>query len=106
MAFIATQTADGQSQTLGVVRAISDPDNTRAEFAIVVSSKLKGKGLGQTLLAKMIRYCRERGTGELVGEVLAENARMLKLAKRFGFALHHQSEGSIVGLTLDLRQSD
>lgn len=102
MAFIATQMADGQSQTLGVVRAVADPDNTRAEFAIVVSSKLKGKGLGRALLAKMIRYCRERGTRELIGEVLAENSRMLGLAKRFGFAANRLPQADIVGLTLDL----
>jgi acetyltransferase len=102
MAFIATRTSDGQPQTLGVVRAVADPDNTRAEFAIIVSSKLKGKGLGKTLLAKMIRYCRERGTRELIGEVLAENSRMLGLAKRFGFISSRLSREDVVGLTLDL----
>lgn len=102
MAFIATQTERGQSQTLGVVRAVADPDNVRAEFAIVVGSKLKGRGLGRMLLGKMIRYCRERGTRELVGEVLAENNRMLRLAKRFGFAQNHFTQGDIVSLTLDL----
>jgi acetyltransferase len=46
MAFIATATGDqGQNETLGVVRAVADPDNIRAEFAIVVRSDLKGKGL-------------------------------------------------------------
>lgn len=105
MAFIATQDVNGSSKTLGVVRAIADPDNARAEFAIVVGSQLKGKGLGRILLTKMIRYCRGRGTGELVGEVLAENARMLNLAKRLGFVADHSPQTGIVGLTLDLRQA-
>jgi len=104
MAFIATREGNGQSQTVGVVRAVSDPDNTRAEFAIVVSSKLKGKGLGRTLLSKMIRYCRERGTRELIGEVLAENSRMLGLAKRLGFEASRSPQAGIVSLTLALSE--
>jgi len=32
-------------------------------------------------MKKMIRYCRERGTTELVGDVLRENSAMLKLAR-------------------------
>lgn len=96
MAFIATRASvGGEMDTLGVVRAVTDPDNERAEFAIIVSSALKGKGLGHALLEKMIRYCRQRGTGELVGEVLAENAAMLGLAKRLGFEAHRSAEGAI-----------
>ena len=86
MAFIATAKGkDGAPETLGVVRAIADPDNQHAEFAIVVGSDLKGKGLGHQLLEKMIRYCKARGTGALVGEILPDNRRMLSLAKRLGF---------------------
>jgi len=103
MAFIATHEIPGEgSETVGVVRAVSDPDNERAEFAIIVGSRYKGKGLGRALLEKMIRYCRARGTGELVGEVLAENTAMLGLAKRLGFDAHRGSDGA-VGVRLALR---
>jgi acetyltransferase len=47
------------------------------------------------LLEKMIRYCRERGTGELIGEILPENAVMLGLAKHLGFESHRSAEGAI-----------
>src|SRR3546814_10216139 len=63
MAFIATRPGpDGQSETLGVVRAITDPDNIRAEFAVLVRSDFKGHGLGEILMHKIIGYCRQRGT--------------------------------------------
>lgn len=96
MAFIATAKAvDGASETLGVVRAIADPDNTTAEFAILVRSDLKAKGLGRVLLEKVVRYCRARGTKELVGEVLANNRRMLALAARLGFRMSTVRDGSV-----------
>jgi len=88
MAFIAVRRgADGGEQTLGVVRATADPDNVEAEFAIVVRSDLKGRGLGHLLLDKMIRYLRSRGTERVVGFVLPENLAMRDLALSHGFVV-------------------
>jgi len=89
MAFVATTTAgaDGRERTLGVVRAVSDPDNLDAEFGIVVRSDLKGGGLGQRLMHKIIAYQRAQGTRRLVATVLAENSRMLDLARALGFTV-------------------
>lgn len=86
MAFIAEGTdAQGNAETLGVARAASDPDNMEAEFAVVVRSDLKGKGLGTLLLERVIEHARSRGTGRLAGLVLRENTRMMKLAAALGF---------------------
>ena len=86
MAFIATRKLDsGGWQTLGVARAVADPDNVRAEFAIIVRSDIKGRGLGRILLKKLIDYLRSRGTSEVVGEALSNNQRLLGLVKQFGF---------------------
>lgn len=86
MAFIATRKgSDGVSETLGVARAIADPDNVRVEFAITVRSDLKGQGLGHVLMSKLIGYCRSRGAREIVGEALPDNVRVLNLVKKLGF---------------------
>lgn len=86
MAFIAvTSDPDGCEQTLGVVRATADPDNVSAEFGIIVRSDLKGMGLGELLMKKLIRTLREQNTRMLVARVLPENMRMLELAREFGF---------------------
>jgi acetyltransferase len=86
MAFVALAPGpDGQPQTLGVVRAIADPDNVEAEFGVIVRSDLKGAGLGRLLMQKLIAYLRSQGTQRLVATVLDYNARMLKLAKDLGF---------------------
>jgi acetyltransferase len=86
MAFIATRPLpDGGAETLGVVRAITDPDNLRAEFAVLVRSDLKGQGLGDLLMRKIIAYCKQRGTGEIIGDILRENQAMRSLAAELGF---------------------
>jgi acetyltransferase len=94
MTFIAVARDEhGQDQTLGEARAVFDPDNVTAEFAIIVRSDLKERGLGTILLKKVIRYCREHGTQELVGEVLAKNTRMLNLARELGFVVQTPVDG-------------
>ena len=88
MAFIATTMEDeGKPKTLGVVRTFFDPDNINAEFAIVVRTDLKVKGLGTALMDKMIRYCRNRGTKELDAFTLRENRAMQALGKKLGFTI-------------------
>ncbi len=103
MAFIAVgENEQGVEETLGVARAHADPDNVEAEFAIIVRSDIKGKGLGSALLMKLIDYCRQRGTQRLIGEAFADNDRMLKLARECGFRVTGRHEG-IVDLALDLQ---
>ncbi len=102
MAFIAEDENADNNQTVGVVRAVADPDNIKAEFAIVVASDIKGKGLGLAMLEKMIRYCRSRGIGILVGEVLADNKPMLGLARHLGFELNNAAEAGVMTVSLEL----
>jgi len=103
MAFVAS-VDDGRptAETWGVVRAIADPDNADAEFAILVRSDLKGHGLGSLLMKKIIRYCRARGTGMLTGSVLRGNERMLSLAHELGFSTKYDNDAGVVQLRLRL----
>jgi acetyltransferase len=88
MALIAVRPGtDGHEETLGVVRAVADPDNVEAEFAVTVRSDLKARGLGHLLLARMIEHLTRRGTGRLVGYVLRENLAMRQLASSLGFGI-------------------
>lgn len=104
MAFIATAPDEaGNPETLGVVRAVTDPDNDSTEFSIVVRSDLKGSGLAKALMRKMIRYCRDRGTRVMVGQVLADNHRMLRFVESLGFRKARVLDGEIVEVELDLQ---
>jgi acetyltransferase len=105
MAFIALAgRPDGTPETVGVVRAVTDPDNIEAEFAIIVRSDLKGRGLGRMLLDKLVRYQRSRGTQRLVGEVLHENEAMRQLARDIGFRVDAEaSDGGSLRHVLELQ---
>jgi acetyltransferase len=103
MAFVAVaRDAPGAEEILGVARACADPDNDVAEFAVLVRSDLKRQGLGTLLMRKLIRYCRERGTRQLRGDVLSDNIAMLHLAGALGFAVRGR-ELNIETVALDLQ---
>jgi acetyltransferase len=97
MAIIAVRTDQtGAEETLGVARAIADPDNVDAEFGVIVRSDLKSAGMGRILMDKLISVLRTRGTLRLVGTVLSRNQQMLALAKELGFItdLRDQQNGT------------
>ncbi|MDO5087360.1 MAG: bifunctional acetate--CoA ligase family protein/GNAT family N-acetyltransferase [Comamonadaceae bacterium] len=105
MAFIATALDEnGVERTLGVARALADPDNASAEFGIITRPEIKGAGLGSLLMEKLIAYQRAAGTQRLVALVLAENERMRRLGRKFGFAeLPTPGDASTVELSLALQ---
>ncbi|WP_439817242.1 bifunctional acetate--CoA ligase family protein/GNAT family N-acetyltransferase [Zavarzinia sp. CC-PAN008] len=77
----------GQAEWLGSVRIVADPDNERAEYAVLVRSDMAGRGLGTLLMQKILDYAKARGIREVYGEVLRENTGMLKLAEELGFRI-------------------
>ena len=109
MAFIAVAPQAHQDKggaetgMLGEVRVATDPDNLRAEFAIMLRSDLKGRGLGTLLLAKMVRYLKSRGTRVLAGECLRQNTGMTQLARGLGFRLTPSDDGETMLFALDLQ---
>ena len=104
MAFIAqVQDRRGEPQTLGVSRTVTNPDNSEAEFAIVIRSDLKGQGLGSMLFKKSIDYTRDRGTAKLEGQTMVENLAMQALARKFGFVITKSDDDpDLVDMVLDL----
>jgi acetyltransferase len=85
MAFIAVSVAEGE--LLGIARLIAEPDYVRAEFAVLVRSDLKGKGLGWRLMQHLIAYAQAEGLKEIYGQVLAINETMLTMCGKLGFEI-------------------
>jgi acetyltransferase len=103
MTFVALATSEsGDCVMAGEVRAVCDPDNVKAEFAIQVASGWQGKGLGRILLNKLVRYLRERGTAEVLGQCLPENKVMALLARQTGFVVKVDDAQQIVTMHLAL----
>ena len=101
MAFVAISKDTGH--LLGVSRFVADPDYTRGEYAILVRSDLKGRGLGWQLMQHLIAYARSEGLEELFGSVLAENTTMLKMCSELGFSIQPEpGDLSVRRVVLDL----
>jgi acetyltransferase len=92
MAFVLL---DAKDAVAGVVRLAADPDGRRAEFAVLVRSDLKGRGIGRALIDRLIVYAKSRGIEELFGDVLAENAAMLALCRGIGCSIGPSSAGVV-----------
>jgi len=102
MAFVAVADGGGRDEILGVVRAVCDPDNIEAEFAILVRSDLHHHGLGQLLLGRLVDWLRRRGTSRIVGDVLHDNEAMRALAHDFGFVQEPSRESGVLRFALSL----
>lgn len=77
----ATLAAESAGELVGVVSFERHrPDEPRAEFAVFVDDAHQGRGIGTLLLEHLADYTRSHGITELYGEVLAGNARMLRVA--------------------------
>jgi len=83
MAFVALDEATGE--IAGVVRLHSDSIYETGEYAILLRSDLKGRGLGWTLMQLIIEYARAEGLKSIWGDVLAENTVMLEMCRSLGF---------------------
>jgi acetyltransferase len=63
------------------------PKYERGEYAILVRSDLKGRGLGYLLMKMIIEYTRAEGLKTIMGQVLAENTAMLAMCRELGFSI-------------------
>lgn len=86
VAFVLTTTERGVERIVGEARYVVACDKETAEFAIAVAEEFRGLGLAERLVAALLRAARAAGLRWLLGEVLADNARMLAFARRCGFA--------------------
>ncbi|MDR0217961.1 MAG: bifunctional acetate--CoA ligase family protein/GNAT family N-acetyltransferase [Enterobacteriaceae bacterium] len=102
MAFVAIRHPATVPEIIGVVRAMADPDNIEAEFAVLVRSDLKGITLGYQLMTKLIHYAKEHGIQALTAITMPENRNMIQLAKKLGFTTDILLEEGIVNLVLKL----
>ncbi len=82
MAFVAL---DADGQLLGVVRLHDDERHETGEFAILLKSHLKGRGLGWLMMKHMISYAKGSGLKTVRGQVLADNVTMLQMCAELGF---------------------
>jgi RimJ/RimL family protein N-acetyltransferase len=104
MAFVAIDEANGE--VLGVVRIHAEAGHEAGEFAILLRSDLKGRGLGWALMQLMIEYARSDGLKRIFGQILHENTVMLKMCRELGFEVKTDPDDyGIYDVTLVLEPS-
>jgi acetyltransferase len=76
----------------GVVRLHGDPNHETGEYAILLRSELKGRGLGWLLMQRIIDYARSEGFKRVKGQVLRENTTMIAMCQKLGFEVHDDAD--------------
>jgi acetyltransferase len=101
MAFIASDPSTGE--VVGLVQLHSDASYETAEYAVLLRSDLKGRGLGWALMQLLIAYAKAEGLKSISGEVLSDNTTMLSMCRELGFGVQiDPRDASIVQVSLDL----
>lgn len=90
MAFIAIDETSGEMLGVGRLHMLTHSDS--GEYAVLVRSDLKGRGLGWLLMQMLIDYARAEGIRTVQGEVLAENSTMLRMCVQLGFHVSENPE--------------
>jgi acetyltransferase len=85
MAFVAIEQTTGD--LLGVGRLHANANYDTAEYAVLVRSDVKGRGLGWLLMQTILEYARSEGLQRVEGQVLNENTTMLTMCRELGFAI-------------------
>ena len=100
---VVVRLPEGREQQIGVARYITLPDEESCEFAIVLSDEWQGRGVARQLFRRLIDVARERGLKLMTGITLRENARMIDLARSYGFESGADAdEPELVRMTLAL----
>ncbi len=101
MAFVAFDEASGE--LAGVVRLHSDSIYETGEYAILLRSDLKGRGLGWALMQLLIEYGKAEGLKQIFGQVLRENTTMIEMCRSLGFRVEPDpTERDLFDVTLPL----
>jgi acetyltransferase len=101
MAFVAVDEASGELS--GVVRLHSDSIYETGEYAILLRSDLKGRGLGWALMQLLIEYAKSEGLKQIYGQVLRENVTMIEMCRNLGFVVEPDpTERDLFVVTLPL----
>jgi len=75
------------NEMAGVVRLHADADHVTGEYAVLIRSDLKGRGLGWKLMEVMIEWARADAITTISGQVLRENAGMIAMCRQLGFSV-------------------
>jgi acetyltransferase len=94
--------ATGEHEILGVGRLSKVRGTNDAEFALVVSDRFQGFGLGTELLSRLLQVGRDENIDRIFGDILPENVEMQRICEKLGFKMTHNIKESVIRAVTDL----
>ena len=85
-----------EHEILGVARLSKVFGTREAEYAIIVTDKWQGQGLGVELTTRLEEVARAEGVDVLRAVMLPENREMQRLAEKAGFDIERSGDGEVV----------
>ena len=86
----------GESEILGVGRAMKIHGTTEAEVAVVISDLWQGRGLGKELLARLLIVGADEKLTKLTADILPDNRGIMRICEKLGFTLKHSLDDEVV----------
>lgn len=103
MALVAIPPDSEEQRMMAVARYVTNADGNSCEFALTVADEWQARGVGRQLMERLMQVARERGLSTMMGEVLAQNAKMLRLCKHLGFrAMRSPEDPEVIIVTRPL----
>lgn len=103
MALVADRRGpDGRHEIVGIGRLIKEHATGQAEFALLVSDRVQGSGLGTELLRRLLQVARDEGVRRVFGDILADNHPMQRVCDRLGFRIGPAGPDRVVKAVIDL----
>lgn len=93
MALIALVAEEGAERQVGSARYTLSADGKSVEFALIVDDQWQKSGLGRRLMSALIDCAREKSYRAIVGDVLSDNQKMLRLMMGLGFSIMPHPDG-------------
>ncbi len=86
----------GREVAVGMAQFAATEEPRHCEFAVVVSDRAQGHGVGTQLIRRIACAARAAGFERIGGEVLAQNRRMLEILQAMGFRLRVMADYATV----------
>ena len=87
LAIVAEVEEEGQRKLIGIGRLVADADHQTAEYAVIVTDRWQGRGLGGMLTDYCLELAKKWGVKRVVAEIAKDNGRMLATFRNRGFEI-------------------
>ena len=84
MRFVAE---DDNGDFLAIGSYTRQPNSMNAEFKLITTDRIQGKGLGKQFITKLVDTARHRKLDYIFGIILDENKGLLKICESLGFEI-------------------